>query len=295
MKGKSTGRRPDRRGDVQETIETSGCRAFEETLVALMEGELAEENEKRVRNHLEQCDSCLLRYRQLVETVGLLGEVELEELPRGLDERISAALSEMGPPEAARQGGNETRRARAPLPAASEKQPSGSWVERVGLLLAGAAAAMLLGLGLWTVSSRDTDVTPESEPERKVAQPVERKPKTSVPDLGSLEASRVALLTLTVESSEPVEEVTVRVVLPEGLGFAGPEGAFPERMVTWTSRLRTGDNLIKLPVKALRPGRLELTARVEGEGFEEVVRGAVRVRALGSGRRKPSAVQWRGG
>jgi hypothetical protein len=75
-------------------------------------------------------------------------------------------------------------------------------------------------------------------------------------------ASKVALVRLNFAAEVVVDGVTFDVELPEGLAFWSRGQSLPERQFRWAGRLEAGDNWIPIAIKAERPGRFRVLARV---------------------------------
>jgi hypothetical protein len=93
-------------------------------------------------------------------------------------------------------------------------------------------------------------------------------------------ASKVALVRLNFAAEVVVDGVTFDVELPEGLAFWSRGKSLPERRFRWAGRLEAGDNWIPIAIKAERPGRYRVLARVHAG--EQVLENQV-VLEVGSG------------
>lgn len=106
-------------------------------------------------------------------------------------------------------------------------------------------------------------------------------PPTSVPPaprglLSPMQGAEVRLplhrsetIQLALSSASDLDHVRLTLILPRNLEL---DGFRQQRVISWTTDLRAGDNRLSLPVNARAPGDGELIARIEHAGQRKELR-----------------------
>ena len=225
------------------------CQEARQLLPVLDQGGMAPRRGEALVEHLGSCAACQRVKAEHEQVLRLLATYKAPALPEGFGEQLNARLDaeSKGPRK------QDTR----PLPALEEEPGR----RRALRALAYLAAGLLVGaLSTWGFSG-----PPCAAPAaRRVARfrswgtrdrhPEPRPGGRGDPHLG-------------VRADHPDAEL--EVVLPDGLSLVGEGLAeLEEKVLRWAEPLRPGINLIRVPVRALRPGNWVLVARARAGGRE---------------------------
>ena len=95
-------------------------------------------------------------------------------------------------------------------------------------------------------------------------------------DLQALNIQLHELKTVKIlfESPQPMNNAKVSLLLSENIAI---DGYTDKRMLTWSTKLKAGKNVLTLPVRALGVGNGELVTRVEFGGKSKLIRFSVNV------------------
>ena len=90
---------------------------------------------------------------------------------------------------------------------------------------------------------------------------------------------QVKTIRVAIESTRVIEGIEMTIDVSDNLAI---EGYGNQQMISWTTRLERGVNLIALPVTAIAAGDGEIVARVGLDGNEKVFRIRTRYQAAGN-------------
>lgn len=224
------------------------CKEAKRLLPTLDQGDLSPKRTAALRSHLDSCAPCRRLEAEYVDTLRLLSSYEAPPLPSGFGSQLHARLEAQvnAPPK------NDTR----PLPALEEEPRRRRALRALVTLAAGLAVGVF---STWGIQRATRHEAPRKGDAVRQAGP----PSTT------LKLGQVAVVTLSLETTGHHPDAELEVVLPDGLGLVG-EGLvnLEEKVLRWVEPLRPGTNLIRVPVRALRPGRWELVARARTAGRE---------------------------
>lgn len=215
--------------------------------------ELDLEAQKALRDHLDGCPECRKGFAEYLESMDLLQEVSLPELPEGFEAELHQKIASY----------SAERSCSADLPDRLMGE-SGllRWSERLAFLLCGACAVLL---ATWILPKGQSREAKRPVLTGKAEAPRPKKVETAIP------MDQVVVLNLMLHSKRELKGVHFEVVLPDGVSFVG-QGSSPleEKMMTWKADLKEGENQVLIPVKARRPGRWLLVARAKKKEFQLV-------------------------
>lgn len=237
------------------------CENYRLQLSERWNGELPDRAARELEAHLGRCGACREAAEGFTGMMADLGREPPPDLPPGFAAAVHAVLVESSRPS---------------LRAITEPPPRplltvGRWALAASLLMALGAGVM--ALALWGSGRLGRGAGPApgavaSGASRPVAAPAEE-----------LALGQVRTLRLTIHATEARAGAELRIVLPDGLTMVGDGAvALEERQLTWTADLRQGENVIRIPVKAERPGTFRLVARARSAGFETSAEAVLRVK-----------------
>ncbi len=134
--------------------------------------------------------------------------------------------------------------------------------------LAWPLAGALAGVATFAVLTLVTE-HPVAAPSPAASPPAAPVPALASGDVSPrylVPASKVAVIRLTFNASVAVEGASFDVTLPQGLSFWSEGVRLADRTARWQDDLDAGDNIVPIAVRADRPGRYRITARVDADG-----------------------------
>ena len=229
------------------------CPKARQIIPLLDQGGLSPRSDEALAAHLEGCQACRALKAEQEETMRLLSEYQSPPLPEGFGAMLRARLEL----EATGPRKMDTH----PLPAL-EEEPRPRRILRAMSFL---AAGLLLGaLATWGIQRAMVARSPS--PERPSE---ERAQARLAPEQTTLTLGQVAVVTISLEARTEHPDAELEVVLPDGLSLVGEGLAeLEEKVLRWAEPLQPGINLIRVPVKAIRPGYWQLVARAHSNGKE---------------------------
>ncbi len=72
-----------------------GCQELVELVTAYLEGTLGPQDQRRIANHLDECDACARYIEQMRMTLGLLGTVPVDTLSPEAQSTLLAAFRDL--------------------------------------------------------------------------------------------------------------------------------------------------------------------------------------------------------
>ena len=76
----------------------SGCDDARHTLYSFLDGELTDDRRAAIQHHLEECSPCFEAFDFEAELLQVIGKKCVEEVPKGLADKIMSALRVDGIP-----------------------------------------------------------------------------------------------------------------------------------------------------------------------------------------------------
>lgn len=243
------------------------CSKARQSLSDQHNGELSPRAERGLTAHLGQCACCRAAEQEHDEMMDLIARADAPALPPDFGAALHQRLVE--------------ENTREPV----EKQPAwrGAWplwlraIRGVGLVATGAAAVLLI---LWLrpapATQPDVESTarsrtgePRRKPPRRVASGRVPVPTPRPAPTQKLRLGQVAVLVLSIRADTDRPNARLQVLLPDGLVLLG-EGyqELEEKLMTWRADLVSGENVIRIPVRARSEGVWRLVARAHAAGFQ---------------------------
>jgi hypothetical protein len=243
------------------------CSKARESLSDQHNGELSPRAEEGLRAHLGQCAACRAAQQEHGEMMDLIARTEAPALPPDFGATLHQRLVE-----------ENTRE-----PVENERTWRGGWplwlrvVRNAGLVATGAAMVLLF---MWLRPTPVTDraagstgsppiteprpLTPDRVAVKSVPRPAPRPAPAQELRLG-----QVAVLVLSIRADTDRPNARLQVLLPDGLVLLG-EGyqELEEKLMTWRADLVSGENVIRIPVRAHSVGVWRLVARAHAAGFQ---------------------------
>lgn len=90
----------------------------------------------------------------------------------------------------------------------------------------------------------------------------------------NIELHELKTVKILFESPQPMNNAKVSLLLSENIAI---EGYSDKKMLSWSTKLKAGKNVLTLPVRALGEGNGELITRVEFGGKSKLIRFSVNV------------------
>jgi hypothetical protein len=239
------------------------CSKARESLSDQHNGELSPRAEEGLRAHLGQCAACRAVEQEHGEMMDLMARAQAPALPPDFGATLHQRLVE-----------ENTRE-----PVENERTWRGGWplwlrvARSVGLVATGAAVVLLF---LWLRPAPTTDRAAGStwSPPTTAPRPMtpDRVAVKSVPrpaPAQKLRLGQVAVLVLSIRADTDRPNARLQVLLPDGLVLLG-EGhqELEEKLMTWRADLVSGENVIRIPVRAHSVGVWRLVARAHAAGFQ---------------------------
>jgi len=215
------------------------CDELQQRLDDYLDGDLDTILVSMLEQHVASCDSCQHKVRQ-----AKLVQLGLKQLKHDQvsDDFVSSAFA------AVRRHYPETQKNN------DKNNHSLSFGTKTGFITALAA-----GFALWAVlttfilPTTDSDVTPKALASKNA-------PTMSILNL---KIDQTKVIRLAINTPENFDKVTLSVILPAHVELKGHKN---KREISWESKLAKGNNILRIPLKAIESGQGEFIARIAYNG-----------------------------